>query len=191
MRNKYSRMPLLPRCLNARHKIAVTPDKYARDAELWLTHGNIVYRAARCLYDQASAEPTLYFPAATLAHTSLELLMKGTLISEGMISFNPEQIKRLPKGLVIKKKDCVWGHSLIQLAGKLAERTSFDLREEMKHHDILHQPPFSVRAALEYFEPFFSELRYPRGLEQVMDFGGGDELILEELVVRIIALKRS
>ena len=150
------------------------PDKYARDSKAWLTHGEIVYRAARCLFDQGNIEPTLYFAAATLGHTSLELVMKGILIGEGMVSFDPRQLDRLPPGVVIKRKDCVWGHSLLDLAKKLEQRTEFDLSEEMEYHNILFQPPFPVRRALEHFEPFQSELRYPHGLEKVMGFGSGD-----------------
>ncbi len=104
--------------------------------------------------------------------------MKGILISGGMVSFDPKQIARLPKGIAIKRQDCVWGHSLLDLAKKLEQRTDFDLSEEMEHHNILFQPPFPISRALEHFEPFFSELRYPHELEHVTGFGGGDELIL-------------
>lgn len=166
-------------------------DKYARDPDAWVRHGLITYDAARVLFDAGSAYPTLYFSAATLAHTCLEVLMKGILITEGMVSFDPRQIERLPQGAVLKREDCVWGHSLIQLAEELGCRVGFDLSEEMDFHNTVHPPPFIIRQALEHFEPFFWELRYPHGLEQVTGFGGGDEKVLEELVARILVLRRS
>ena len=169
-------------------KGVVAPDKYARDADAWLKHGQIIYTAARTLFDDGNVY--LYFSAATLGHACLEVLMKGILIQEGMVSFDPKLIKRLT-GAVLNEKDCVWGHSLIQLAEDLERRVGFDLSEEMEVHNILHPPPFTVRQALEYFEPFFEELRYPHSLERVKGFGGGDELILDELVARILSFKRS
>lgn len=168
----------------------VTLDKYARDAETWLTYGKVIYSAARVLFDGAHASPDLYFSAATLGHNSLEVLMKGILIQEGMVSFDPRLIKRLT-GAALQQQDCIWGHSLIKLAEELDQRTGLDLDEQMKYHDILRPSPFTVRQALELFDPFFEELRYPHALELVKDFGGGDECILDELVERILALKRS
>lgn len=177
--------------MSKRTKRIVTPDKYAADTDAWLTHGKIIYEAARALFDAGDTYPTLYFSAATLAHTCLEVLMKGILIEDGMVSFNPREIKQLPPGTAVKKEDCVWGHSLLELAKQLEQRAGFDLADEMGYHNVLFQAPFPVRRALEHFEPFFSELRYAHGLEQVSCFGAGDEKILEELVVRILALKQN
>lgn len=184
-------MPLLPSCFRSKPRKTVAPDKYARDAEAWITHGKIIYQAARALFDAGDAYPSLYFSAATLGHSALEVLMKGILIGEGMVSFDPRRIKQLPEAVVLKRKDCVWDHSLLALARKLEQQTDFDLDEEMHFHNILYQPPFPVRKALEHFEPFFEELRYPHQLENTTGFGAGDELVLEELVVRILALKRT
>lgn len=170
-------------------KKTITPDKYARDAEAWLQRGMIVYQAARALFDAGDTDPTLYFSAAPLGHTSLELVMKGILIGEGMVSFDPRLVGLLLKGARIEERDCVWGHSLLDLAEKLEQKMGFYLGEEMEYHNILFPPPFTVRQALEHFEPFFSELRYPHALENVSGFGYGDQMILEELVCRILALK--
>lgn len=156
-----------------------------------MQRGIIVYQAARALFDAGDIDPTLYFSAATLGHTSLELLMKGILIAEGMVSFDPRFVGLLPKGASIDEKSCVWGHSLLDLAEKLEQRIGFDLGEEMEYHNALFPPPFPVRQALEHFEPFFSELRYPHELENVTGFGYGDQMILEELALRILALKRE
>ncbi len=123
-----------------------------------------------------------------MAHAALEVLMKGVLIGTGMVSFHPDNVKRLPKGVVIDKKDCVWDHSLLKLAEELERRTGFDLSEEMEFHNVLFPKPFLVRQAFEHFEPFFHELRYPSELEKVKCFGSGDELILDELVARILSL---
>lgn len=169
---------------------SVALDKYARDAGTWLTYGNLIYSAARVLFDSANASPDLYFSAAPLGHSCLEVLMKGILIQEGMVSFDPKRIKKL-SGTVLSEQDCVWGHSLIDLAEKLTRCTKFDLDEEMKYHSIEHPAPFTIRQGLELFDPFFEELRYPHGLERVKSFGGGDEHILDELVSRILALKRT
>jgi hypothetical protein len=167
---------------------SVALDKYARDAETWLSYGNVVYSAARRLFDSGNSDPSLYFCAATLGHNCLEVLMKGILIQEGMVSFHPKRIKKLT-GTVLSEQDCVWGHSLIDLGEELARRSKFDLVEEMKYHSIEHPAPFTVRQGLELFDPFFEELRYPHGLERVKSFGGGDEHILDELVSRILAVK--
>jgi hypothetical protein len=169
---------------------SVALDKYARDAETWLTYGNVIYSAARVLFDSANASPDLYFSAAPLGHSCLEVLMKGILIQEGMVSFDPRLIKRLT-GAVLQEHDCVWGHSLMKLAEELERRTKFSLAEEMEHHSIVHPAPFTVRQGLELFDPFFEELRYPHGLERVESFGEGDEHILDELVSRILAMKRT
>jgi hypothetical protein len=168
----------------------VALDKYARDAATWLSYGNVIYSAARVLFDAANASPELYFSAATLGHSCLEVLMKAILIQEGMVSFDPRLIKRLT-GTVLQEKDCVWGHSLMKLAEELERRTKFSLAEEMEYSGIVHPAPFTVRQGLELFDPFFEELRYPHGLERVTGFGGGDEHILDELVSRISAVKRS
>jgi len=167
----------------------VTPDKYARDPDTWITYGEILYRAARALFELGTSDPSLLIPAATLAHAAVEVVMKGVLIGEGMVSFRPDDVKRLPSGVVIKKEDCIWGHSLLELAGELERRTAFDLSEEMEFHNVRFPKPFSVRQALEFFEPFFDELRYPSGLKNVTSFGSGDELVLEELIARILALR--
>jgi hypothetical protein len=169
---------------------SVKLDKYARDAETWLTYGKIIHSAARVLFDAANTRPDLYFSAATLGHNCLEVLMKAILIQEGMVSFDPKKINALT-GVVLRKEDCVWGHSLIELAEELQRRTKFDLDEEMKYSSIIHEPPFSVRQGLDVFDPFFEELRYPHSLVRVTGFGGGDEHILDELVERILVRKRS
>lgn len=128
---------------------AVTLDKYARDAETWLTYGKVIYSAARVLFDAAQSSPDLYFSAATLGHSALEVLMKGILIQEGMVSFDPRQIKRLT-GPVLQEQDCVWGHSLIKLAEEMEKRAKFALDEEMVYHCIVHTAPFkSVNAIAE------------------------------------------
>ena len=56
-------------------KGVVAPEKHARDADAWLKHGQIIYTAARTLFDDGNVY--LYFSAATLGHTCLEVLMKG------------------------------------------------------------------------------------------------------------------
>jgi hypothetical protein len=169
---------------------SVALDKYARDAETWLSYGIVIYSAARVLFDSANGSPDLYLCAAPLGHSCLEVLMKGILIQEGMVSFDPRLIKRLT-GAVLQEQDCVWGHSLMKLAEELERRTKFSLAEEMEYHSIVHPAPFTVRQGLELFDPFFEELRYPHGLERVKSFGGGDEHILDELVSRILAMKRT
>jgi hypothetical protein len=162
--------------------MAHTVDKYASDFRLWRDWAAINYRAAKVLF-QAN-DPFLWFPAATLGHHALEMYLKSALIACGMTVFDPEKVKSLDAGSGLGKKDCVWGHQLIDLAKELARRNpNFDLSKQMKRVGyVVLQEPMTIEEGLKIFEPFFSELRYPQEMKQVSDLGADHELLLDQLV---------
>jgi hypothetical protein len=161
-------------------------DRYARDAIAWRDWAKINYRASATLF--ASDNPFLYLPAATLAHHALEMYLKAALIWEGLVIFNPAKVASLDPAYGLTAVDCAWGHVLVDLAGQLSKRrTDFDLSAGMGLADseVLIMPK-TVRAALEMFDPFFSELRYPQELKEMKGVGQEEKLVLDLLVNLLI-----
>ncbi len=84
------------RALKKRVRRPMQNDKYVNDAKTWCAHGETFGRAAALLF--RSGNPSLYFPAATLGHQALEMLLKAALIRQGL--------------KISKADDDVWGHDL-------------------------------------------------------------------------------
>jgi hypothetical protein len=100
-------------------------DKYAADANTWEQWANIDYIASLKLFESGNA--LLFFPAATLAHHSLEMYLKAALIRQGMTVFDPNKIRKLDPGIALIPADCAWGHGLLKLAQEL--HTTCDRRQ--------------------------------------------------------------
>jgi hypothetical protein len=160
-------------------------DKYARDARAWHDWAKVNYTASAELF--ASGNPLLYLPAATLGHHALEMYLKSVLIREGMTVFNPVILPSLDPRLGLTRSDCAWGHNLVELAERLAERRKdFNLDAEMDLRECHSLPmPMTLRAGFALFDPFFSELRYPQELKKLGGVGEDEKLVLDVLVARL------
>jgi hypothetical protein len=113
------------------------------------------------------------------------MYLKTALICEGMTVFDPQQIPLLDPAVGLQKPDCVWGHDLVSLAKKLStKRPDFDLSVVMDCVGPLGEA-LTVKAGLEFFNPFFSELRYPQELKKLGSVGEDDQFVLNELVARL------
>jgi hypothetical protein len=146
-------------------RTAVKLDRYAKDAGLWRDSGYYNLEASDVLF--RVGDPFLWFPAAVLGHHALEMLLKAILIHEGMTAFNPRYVNSLLPTVTLREEDCVWGHDLVELAKKLAEkRPDFDPTKQMICFVVGETLPLTVLRGFEIFDPFFSELRYPREAEK-------------------------
>ena len=160
-------------------------DKYAKDARAWHEWAKVNYTASAELF--TSDNPLLYLPAATLAHHALEMYLKAALICEGMTIFNPVILPSLDPRLGVTRSDCAWGHNLVELAKRLAEkRSNFNLDTEMEIRECSKLlMPMTLRAGFALFDPFFSELRYPQELRKLKGVGVDEKLVLDVLVARL------
>jgi hypothetical protein len=165
-----------------RHMAKVQLDKYARDARTWRDFATLNYLASTALFTYGN--PVLYLPAATLGHHALEMYLKAALISEGMTVFDPAKLRYLDPAYGLKKADCVWGHVLKEQAQQLAaKRSEFDLSAPLYVPDCaLLQMPMKLEGAFELFDPFFSELRYPREMKRLKGVGQDEWRVLVALV---------
>jgi hypothetical protein len=155
-------------------------DPYARSAPEWRDLGYHNYAASRALFN--SGDPFLWFPAATLGHHALEMFLKAVLIHEGMTVFDPREIKGLDAALGLAKDDCVWGHALVELAKKVAEkRADFDLDAQLSCFVVGEEVPINLLRAFAIFDPFFSELRYPQRLRHIEGLGECHGELLDHL----------
>lgn len=160
-------------------------DKYAKDARAWHEWAKVNYTASAELF--TSDNPLLYLPAATLGHHALEMYLKSALISEGMTVFNPVILPSLDPRLGVTRSDCAWGHNLVELAKRLAEkRSNFNLDAEMDIRECSTLlMPMTLRAGFALFDPFFSELRYPQESRKLGGAGVDEKLVLDVLVARL------
>lgn len=159
-------------------------DKYARDPRAWRDFASINHLASTSLFD--SGNPFLYLTAATLGHHSLEMYLKAALICEGMTVFDPHKINSLDPSVGLKRTDCAWGHSLVDLAAELSKRRpDFDLSAQLNIPSVVLRMPMTMREAFAMFDPFFSELRYPQELKNMEGVGEEERLVLDELVARL------
>jgi|SRR5580658_6538354 hypothetical protein len=160
-------------------------DRYSRDRDLWRDWAAINYRAAKVLFQ--TGDPFLWFPAATLGHHALEMYLKSALIANGLTVFNPNELKRLDAGVKLTAAECAWGHELIELGQKLADiRATFDLSKEIDFGgSLVLKAPMTLREGLNIFDPFFSELRYPRAMEKVEGLGEEHGRLLDSLVTEL------
>jgi hypothetical protein len=64
-----------------------------------------------------------------------------------------------------------------------AKRPDFDLMAELlvPFYVNLREEPLTIERALAIFDPFFDELRYPRGLEELDGIGPDDVHLLDAL----------
>jgi hypothetical protein len=156
-------------------------DKYARDAPAWASWATINYQASMVLFQTGG--PYHFFPAATLAHHALEMYLKAALINGGMTVFDPKKVKRLNQGISLTEADCAWGHELSGLAKQLAVRNpDFDLSFEIDSPMLTLIMPIPLLAALEHFDPYFSELRYPQEINKLDGIGTEDSWLFARLV---------
>jgi hypothetical protein len=147
-------------------------DRYALDFSLWGDWAVINYSAAQRLFQ--TGDPFLWFPAATLGHHALEMYLKSALIANGMTVFDPNKVKLLETGVDLAAGDCAWGHGLVQLAAQLAQRhPMFDPSKQMDFNGVVIEGPLTIREGLNIFDPFFSELRYPREMNMMEGFRRG------------------
>lgn len=164
--------------------MAITVDKFAKDWRFWRDYTAIDHRAAKMLFD--CGDPFLFFPAAMLGHHALEMYLKSALIVSGMTVFDPGKLKML-SGVSLERKDCAWGHGLVELARKLAGRKpEFSLSREM--HPVGYvtlKEPMTVEGGLAIFDPFFTELRYPVEADKVQGLGGEHRILLDSLVAEL------
>lgn len=160
-------------------------DKYARDARAWRDWARVNHAASTAPFH--SGDPSLYFPAATLGHHALEMYLKAALICEGMTVFNSVILKSLDPGIALTRANCVWGHKLVDLAERLAEkRKNLNLDAEMDIRECRTLlMPMTLRAGFALFDPFFSELRYPQELKNLEGVGEDEDLVLDVLVARL------
>ena len=160
----------------------VTLDKYARDYALWRDFAAIDYHAAIRLFE--TDDPFMYFPAATLGHHALEMYFKSALILSGMTVFNPKKLKELDPSVALAADDCAWGHNLVQLGKLFAVRSPhFDMSATLPVIGLVTiQEPIAVEQGLAIFDPFFTELRYPREMRVMSGLGPEHRLLLDELV---------
>jgi hypothetical protein len=159
-------------------------DKYARDARAWRDCAELNYAAATALF--GSGNSSLYFPAATLGHHSLEMYLKSALICEGKTVFNPVILRSLDPGFALTRSDCVWGHRVADLAAQLSQkRSDFDLRAEVNIPEC-RAPlmPMTLEAGFALFDPFFSELRYPQDLKKC-GVSKDHKVVLDVLIARL------
>ena len=165
-------------------------DRYARDARAWQDWAAINHAASQLLF--ANGNPSLYFPAVTLGHHTLEMYLKAVLIGEGMTVFDPKQVKKLDPEVGLTADRCAWGHNLVALAQLLAaKRRDFNLSAEIYVPSLVLKMPMELLAAFELFDPFFSELRYPMELQKIAGFGDEEGLVLDALVDRLLPFLKN
>lgn len=159
-------------------------DRYARDARAWRDLARINHAAAGYLF--MSDDPRLLFPPAILAHHALEMFLKSALIGAGMTVFNPVILKSLGAEVELRRTDCIWGHSLLHLSERLAEkRREFSLHGELDIGECRARVMLmGLREAFAFFDPFHSHLSSPQNLQKV-SVRKEDRLILEALVARL------
>jgi hypothetical protein len=157
-------------------------DKYARDFRLWRDWAAIDYQAASILF--GTHDPFLLFPAATLGHHALEMYLKSALVVNGLTIFDPKKVKLLDPQVNLVAADCAWGHDLVELAKRLAQRSgTFDPSRQMGIVGYLAmKEPMTIEEGLSIFDPFFRELRYPQEINKVDGIGEEHKRLLDSLV---------
>ena len=125
-------------------------DKYARDYREWRNAAAINYAASKALFE--TKDPFMFFPAATLGHHALEMYLKSALIVHRMAIFNPKDLPRLDPSIGLKRDDCAWGHDLVKLAKRLAERNrDFDVTTVLDFPAPRDKGPLDLEQGLEIF----------------------------------------
>jgi hypothetical protein len=164
---------------------ALTLDKFARDPKPRRIHAQFNLDAARILFTHPGAI-TLCFPAATLAHLSLEGLLKTALIREGFTIFDPAKLRQLSHP-ALTRDQCAWGHNLVSLATLLtSKRPDFDVQTPLSGLFPPYEYPLTIERGLEIFDPYFSELRYPQQLNKLQGIGPDDVRMLDAIVDKLL-----
>jgi hypothetical protein len=159
-------------------------DKYANDAAAWLLSARVSYEASRRLFE--TEDLLMVFPAATLGHEAIEKYLKTALICTGATICNPVEFKVLINTGKLKKNDCAWGHDIVALGEMLAaRRADFNLGAVLFERYPTHEGQLTLRTALEIFDPFFDELRYPVTMENFTALGPMDVILLNSIVASL------
>jgi hypothetical protein len=160
-------------------------DKYAADAFTWTLQATFAHNGARMLFNSEGV--TMVFPAAILAHAAIEMYLKAALIGTGCTVFNPANLKKLDPRTAPKRKDCAWDHGLVKLGKQFAKRQpNFDLNKEiLPCFPPSHMRPVTLKDALEMFDPFFYELRYPGEIKDLFGIGPMDVIVLNAIADEI------
>ena len=168
-------------------------DPHAGDARVWLDFACVNYLGSQALFEHPNI--ALVFCAATLGHLALEMCLKTALICHGLTVFDPSKVNQLDPSIQLAGADCVWGHGLIVLAERLENLTQgFSLSDALDVPEYIgfsETPPTTIRAGLQIFDPFFTELRYPSELEQVSGIGPDERFLLKALVSGIVRTLNS
>lgn len=124
----------------------------------------------------------MVFPAAVLGHIAIEKYLKAALICTGATICDRRRYKALIADGTLKEGDCAWGHDLLNLAAMLAKRRGdFDLNLVLFDQYPLRDGPMTLNNALEMFEPFHDELRYPISMEKFETLGPMDVIVLKTI----------
>jgi hypothetical protein len=159
-------------------------DVYAKDAFAWRNSALFTYLAAKTLFETENM--MFCFPAATLGHHAIEKYLKAALICAGFTIVKPNLMKKLVASGTLKQEDCTWGHDLVELGDKLAQkRSDFDLSQIILDGYLPYKMPMTLGEGLAVFNPFFEELRYPQELEKLEGVGPSDVVILDGIVAAI------
>jgi hypothetical protein len=136
----------------------VALDMYAKDAREWRNDAEGAFLAATLLF--ACTDPRVWFSASLVSHHAIEMMLKSALIRVGFVVTQERA-----------ELNHVWGHSLIKLADKLAERVP-------KFRAVLEQKPSggteTNRDYLATFDAYFSEFRYPKAPTDLEGLKAGD-----------------
>lgn len=159
-------------------------DRYANDAYAWRISAQIDYTASRMLFETNNL--MLVFPAAHLGHLAIEKYLKAALICTGAIICNPHRHKELIASGRLNRDECAWDHKLVKLAAMLASRRSdFDPAVVLFEDYPLHEGPMTLNDALEMFDPFFVELRYPIQMENFKTLGSADVMLFLKIIAAL------
>jgi hypothetical protein len=157
----------------------------ATDSFGWALFAQFSHKGARALF--SAQDTTLVFPASVLAHSAIEMYLKAALIKAGCAVFNPRDVKKVDPALRLEKSDCAWGHNLMKLGLQFASREAgFDLQAVILDRFPTRSGGLTVEGALEIFDPYFSEIRYPSPIEKLDGIGPAYGVLLDKLVERLL-----
>lgn len=157
---------------------------HATDAFTWALYAQFNYLGAQSLFETGS--PMLSFPASVLAHSAIEMYLKAALIGVGCIVFNPKDVTKVDPALRLRKSDCAWDHQLPQLGKQFASREArFDLKAVIADRFPVRSGSLTVEGALEIFNPFFWEIRYPSPIKNLHGIGPMYGSVLKRLVEKL------
>ncbi len=158
---------------------------HASDAFTWAVNAQFNYLGSQTLFQ--TGNPALSFPASVLAHSAIEMYLKAALIGVGCIVFDPKSLRSVDPALGLTKSDCAWGHHLLKLGRQFASREArFDLKAVILDRFPMRSGRLTVEGALEIFDPYFWEIRYPSPIEKLHGIGPAYGVPLGKLVERLL-----